>query len=257
MPLEALRYDVTPIGLHYLLIHFDIPTPGRDHLVPDNVWRGRAAAGAGPRRYPRHSAPNRSRDARVRRERPRQIDSASSQRTLARRGGRYCRADGHATPAAAGVGRVSADAVEVLFPGAEYGFQGEVENNYARRLTLADAGRQEVLFAYEMNGEPLQPQHGYPLLRIVPGSCGMASVKWLTSIGARRESLAGFQQGIAYRHQRDEDDPGLSVNRIRVRALMVPPGIPDFFTRRRVVDRRRVELSGRAWWGNGSSDVSK
>ena len=25
MPLEALRYDITPAGLHYLLIHFDIP----------------------------------------------------------------------------------------------------------------------------------------------------------------------------------------------------------------------------------------
>src|ERR1700712_2638408 len=25
MPLEALRYDVTPLGLHYLLIHYDIP----------------------------------------------------------------------------------------------------------------------------------------------------------------------------------------------------------------------------------------
>ena len=25
MPLEALRHDVTPAGLHYLLIHFDIP----------------------------------------------------------------------------------------------------------------------------------------------------------------------------------------------------------------------------------------
>src|SRR2546425_10573961 len=25
MPLEALRYPITPIGLHYLLIHFDIP----------------------------------------------------------------------------------------------------------------------------------------------------------------------------------------------------------------------------------------
>src|SRR3712207_952219 len=25
MPLEALRYDVTPAGLHYLLLHFDIP----------------------------------------------------------------------------------------------------------------------------------------------------------------------------------------------------------------------------------------
>ncbi len=32
MPLEALRYDVTPVGLHYLLVHFDVPP------VPDD-WR--------------------------------------------------------------------------------------------------------------------------------------------------------------------------------------------------------------------------
>ena len=25
MPLEVLRYDVTPLGLHYLLTHYDIP----------------------------------------------------------------------------------------------------------------------------------------------------------------------------------------------------------------------------------------
>ncbi|MGH3112322.1 MAG: hypothetical protein ACRDOP_02515, partial [Gaiellaceae bacterium] len=25
LPLEALRYDITPAGLHYLLIHYDIP----------------------------------------------------------------------------------------------------------------------------------------------------------------------------------------------------------------------------------------
>jgi len=25
MPLEALRYPITPVGLHYLLIHYDIP----------------------------------------------------------------------------------------------------------------------------------------------------------------------------------------------------------------------------------------
>src|SRR3712207_474948 len=25
MPLEALRHEVTPLGLHYLLIHYDIP----------------------------------------------------------------------------------------------------------------------------------------------------------------------------------------------------------------------------------------
>jgi hypothetical protein len=25
MQLEGLRYDVTPAGMHYLLIHFDVP----------------------------------------------------------------------------------------------------------------------------------------------------------------------------------------------------------------------------------------
>src|SRR6266699_2283208 len=33
MPLEALRYDVTPVGLHYLLIHYDIP------IVDGEAWR--------------------------------------------------------------------------------------------------------------------------------------------------------------------------------------------------------------------------
>jgi hypothetical protein len=33
MPLEALRYDVTPVGLHYLLIHFDIPAADAGELV--------------------------------------------------------------------------------------------------------------------------------------------------------------------------------------------------------------------------------
>src|SRR5713226_2731258 len=30
MPIEALRYAITPIGLHYLLIHFDIPAVDPD-----------------------------------------------------------------------------------------------------------------------------------------------------------------------------------------------------------------------------------
>src|SRR5437588_4694515 len=33
MPLEALRWDVTPVGLHYLLTHYDIP------LVDLDSWR--------------------------------------------------------------------------------------------------------------------------------------------------------------------------------------------------------------------------
>src|SRR3954470_11137666 len=40
MPLEALRYDVTPAGLHYLLIHYDIP------VVDPATWRLTVAGGA-------------------------------------------------------------------------------------------------------------------------------------------------------------------------------------------------------------------
>src|SRR3954468_10680404 len=39
MPLEALAYDVTPAGLHYLLIHYDIP------VVDAEAWRPRVARG--------------------------------------------------------------------------------------------------------------------------------------------------------------------------------------------------------------------
>ena len=33
LPLEALRYEVTPVGLHYLLIHYDIPELDPDGFV--------------------------------------------------------------------------------------------------------------------------------------------------------------------------------------------------------------------------------
>jgi hypothetical protein len=79
----------------------------------------------------------------------------------------------------------------------------------------------------------------------------MASVKWLRRIEAVDRPFEGYQQARTYRFKVDADDPGIPVSRIRVRALMTPPGIPDFFTRRRLVDAGRVTLSGRAWGGSG------
>ena len=56
----------------------------------------------------------------------------------------------------------------------------------------------EVLIAYEMNGEPLQPAHGYPVRLIVPGWYAMASVKWLTRIEVLEEPYQGFFQKRRY-----------------------------------------------------------
>jgi DMSO/TMAO reductase YedYZ molybdopterin-dependent catalytic subunit len=144
------------------------------------------------------------------------------------------------------------DAVELVFSGADRGVQGGEEQDYARSLTVAEAMGPDVLLAYEMNGERLEPQHGFPVRLIVPGWYGMTSVKWLTTIEAVERPFKGYQQAVAYHYQSDEEDLGEPVERIRVRALMVPPGIPDFFTRARIVDAGRHALSGRAWSGEGA-----
>ena len=79
---------------------------------------------------------------------------------------------------------LGAGAAEIVFSGADHGEQGGVEQDYERSLPLADALRSEVLLAYAMNHEPLEPQHGAPLRLLVPGWYGMTSVKWLTRITA-------------------------------------------------------------------------
>jgi DMSO/TMAO reductase YedYZ molybdopterin-dependent catalytic subunit len=250
MPLEALRYDLTPTGLHYLLIHFDIPA------LDAASWRLRVG---GLLRTPLEltlddirAMPSRTLAVTMEcagNGRARLSPRPMSQPWLVEAIGT---AEWTGTPLApilekAGLG---ADTVELVFTGADRGIQGDEEQDYGRSLTVPEAMRPEVLLAYEMNGQALQPQHGSPLRLLVPGWYGMTNVKWLTSIEAVAEPFAGYQQARAYHYQRDADDPGQPVNRIRVRALMAPPGIPDFFTRRRFVDAGPVRLAGRAWSGS-------
>lgn len=84
-------------------------------------------------------------------------------------------------------------AVEVAFWGADKGKEkirgAEYEQHFARALSIADASREDVLLAWEMNGKPLPPGHGFPLRLIVPGWYGIAWVKWLTTIEVRERRL--------------------------------------------------------------------
>jgi DMSO/TMAO reductase YedYZ molybdopterin-dependent catalytic subunit len=252
MPLEALRYDLTPTGLHYLLIHWDIP------LMDAETWQLRLG---GLVKNPMGLTLDAIR-ARPRQTIPVTLECAGNGR--ARMTPRslsqpwlfeaVSTAEWTGTPLAPLLDEagISPGAVELVFTGADRGIQGEVEQDYQRSLTIADARRPEVLLAYEMNGQPLQPQHGFPLRLLVPGWYGMTSVKWLTGIEAVAEPFTGYQQTPAYHYEVEEgqlDDP---VTRIRVHALMSPPGIPDFFTRHRVLDAGRVTLRGRAWSGDAS-----
>ena len=90
-------------------------------------------------------------------------------------------------------------AVEVLFTGLDRGIEGGDEQAFQRALALEEALRDEVLLAYEMNGAPLPPQHGFPLRLVVPGWYGMTNVKWLSRIELLDEPFAGYQQSWSYR----------------------------------------------------------
>ena len=242
MPLEAIRYDVTPVGLHYQVLHFDIPE------VDPTTWR--LAIGGHVerpleltlddiRRRPSVTLPG---DHGMRGERPRS-DSSRGPLSLPWLHEAIGTAEWTGTPLWPLIEEAgpTADAIQLVFRGADRGFQNEDEHDYGRSLSLAEAQRPEVMLAYEMNGQPLQPQHGFPLRLLVPGWYGMTSVKWLTSIEAVSEPFDGYQQAVAYHYKRDADDPGEPVTRLRVRALMIPPGIPDFFTRQRVAEAGRID----------------
>ena len=84
---------------------------------------------------------------------------------------------------------VDGDAVEVVFTGTDRGVEGGVGQAYERALPLVEARQPEVLLAYEMNGEPLLPQHGAPLRLITPGWYDMTNVKWLSRIAVVGEPL--------------------------------------------------------------------
>jgi sulfane dehydrogenase subunit SoxC len=87
---------------------------------------------------------------------------------------------------------------------------------------------------------------------VVPGWYGMASVKWLRSIEAVDRPFDGLQQARSYHFRRAAGEKGEPCTLMRVNSLMVPPGMPDFYSRRRIVPAGRTEIIGRAWSGEAA-----
>jgi sulfane dehydrogenase subunit SoxC len=249
LPLEALRHEITPPGLHYLLIHYDIPAVDPAAFVLEV-----GGAVEQPLTLSLDDLRTRERVAE-----PITFECAGNGRALleprplsqpwlteavgtAEWGGTLLRP-------LLDEARPSADAVEVLFSALDRGVEGGVQQTYERALPIAEA--EGALLAYEMNGQPLLPQHGFPLRLVVPGWYGMTNVKWLTRITVLEEPFSGFQNAVAYRMYGADGEPGEPITRMLPRSLLVPPGVPDFMTRVRHVEPGPVTLTGRAWSGLG------
>jgi sulfane dehydrogenase subunit SoxC len=250
MPLEGLRYDVTPAGMHYLLIHFDVPETRPDdwRLAVDGQVRSALDLGLQDL-HGRETVTRRVTLECAGNGRARLAPRPLSQPWLLEAVGN---AEWTGTPLAPLLEEAGLedDVVDLVFTGADHGLQGDVEQDYQRSLSVEDAMHPDVMLVWAMNGQPLLPQHGAPLRLLVPGWYGMTSVKWLTRIEAVPERFEGFQM-LAYRKRDQAEDEGIDVTRIFPRSLMIPPGFPEFFTRTRIVDAGEIELTGRAWSGWG------
>jgi DMSO/TMAO reductase YedYZ molybdopterin-dependent catalytic subunit len=151
------------------------------------------------------------------------------------------------------------DACEVILEGADRGTPTEPPVpprpiSYARSLPRDKAMRREVLIAYQMNGQDLTPDHGYPVRAIVPGHFGMASVKWLTRIRAVRQPFQGYWQTSDYAYWDDVEEQPIRrpLGEMRVKAAIARPGVYET-----LAPASLVTIAGAAWAGEAEvTDVT-
>ena len=149
----------------------------------------------------------------------------------------------------------SAEAVEVRFQGADHGHYhlnpvlrdiNRDDLTFERALPIAHATdpAAEILIAYEMNGEPLNSDHGAPFRLIVPHWYAVASVKWLKRIDVLTEPFSGeFQTGHYIYQWPDRPHEPVTLTRVRARITDPAPGV--------TINVGRYTVRGKAWSGTG------
>jgi DMSO/TMAO reductase YedYZ molybdopterin-dependent catalytic subunit len=149
----------------------------------------------------------------------------------------------------------TADGLEVRFDGADHGpyllepvlaESDPRDLSFVRSLPLVYAAdpAAEILIAYEMNGEPLNPDHGAPFRLVTPRWFAVASVKWLKRITVLTEPYAGeFQTGHYMYQWPDRPPEPVSLMRVRARITDPAPGT--------TLPRGVHTVRGKAWSGTG------
>jgi DMSO/TMAO reductase YedYZ molybdopterin-dependent catalytic subunit len=132
--------------------------------------------------------------------------------------------------------------------GADSGeYEGIRSDLYLKDCPLARIAQGGVLLVYEINGEPLDAEHGFPLRLVVPGFYGTNAVKWLTRLHLAEARADGPFTTQLYN---DPVDGGTRpVWAIAPESVIVSPA-PD--TR---LGQQPVDIWGWAWADGGVAKV--
>ncbi len=77
----------------------------------------------------------------------------------------------------------------------------EAADGFYETVTMADMMDERTLLVYEMNGEPLQAAHGYPLRIYIPNRFGMKQPKWITKMTVVSEDRSGYWEDRGWSKQ--------------------------------------------------------
>lgn len=123
---------------------------------------------------------------------------------------------------------VAAGAAHIEFIGLDDCKTEKGRTPFGGSIPLAKAMECDVLLAWEMNGEPLPPAHGFPLRAVVPGYLGARSVKWLGRIVVRDTPSDNFYYADDYRLLPPDAGPtdserGFPLGEMSVNAAILAP----------------------------------
>jgi DMSO/TMAO reductase YedYZ molybdopterin-dependent catalytic subunit len=140
-------------------------------------------------------------------------------------------------------GIISSGQTGVGEPDANGGIDLTITEQFARSMSVQEAMNPDNLLCYEMNGETLPPEHGYPVRLIAPGWYGVANVKWLTRIEVINQRYAGKFMARDYVSIREQQRDGQTVWTFTTVKHERLKAAPAKVTRR----HNRYSIMGAAW----------
>jgi DMSO/TMAO reductase YedYZ molybdopterin-dependent catalytic subunit len=143
---------------------------------------------------------------------------------------------------------LTAAAVDVMPSGLDPDFvTGGVDYGPVRRPIPVAKALDDVILAYEMNGQPLPPDSGFPVRFVVPSWAGISNVKWVGQIEVSASPLVSYWNTQAYRlFGPTYPAQGTLVTRQVVKSAF------ELAWNAVLTARQRILLTGRSWSGNGA-----